>query len=216
MHPAPQFYNELHAEEILRLEFEYARETAAQAQNDRTVIVNLYLILVGGVGSILLAVVSLADPARFEIPGAALSFLFGVLGVLGALTLIKLIRLRMAWYDSVRAMNAIKEYYLERFPTLESAIIWRSKSIPALGKAWTITFVLSLMVILLDSTAFAAAMHVVEWRTGLAQAVLDLIVFILAFGLQVLFYFYELRAHDIYFPLETPPAVEAASLTGSE
>ena len=50
--------HDLHPEEILKLEFEYARETAAQAQNDRTIIVNLYLLLVGGAGSLLFAAVS--------------------------------------------------------------------------------------------------------------------------------------------------------------
>lgn len=211
--PFAQAYNELHAEEILRLEFGYARETATQAQTDRTVIVNLYLILVGGVGSLLLALASLIDPDRLIIPGQTLTLILSILGILGILTLVKLVRLRQAWFESVRAMNSIKEYYLEQFPNLEPAFLWRTKTIPPLGKPWTITFVLSVMVIMLDSTAFAAAMHFLELRQGGAQLILDAIIFILAFGLQVLFYFYELRGTDIYFPLadagtpsETAPA----------
>lgn len=196
-----QAYNELHAEEILRLEFEYARETATQAQTDRTVIVNLYLILVGGVGSLLLALASLLDPDRLIIPGQTLTLILGILGILGVLTLVKLVRLRQAWFESVRAMNSIKEYYLEQFPQLEPAFHWRTKTIPPLGKPWTITFVLSIMVVLLDSISFAAAMHFLELRQGAAQLILDAIIFILAFGLQVLFYFYQLRVSDVYFPL---------------
>src|SRR5215212_203660 len=89
---------QLQAEQILKLEFEYARETAYQAQNDRTVIVNLYLLLVGGVGSLLLAVASFVSADQFSLPPQALSVLFTVLGLLGMLTLFKLIRLRQAWY----------------------------------------------------------------------------------------------------------------------
>jgi hypothetical protein len=182
----------LHSEEILKLEFEYARETAYQAQNDRTVIVNLYLLLVGGAGSLLLAAASIF-PTRLDIPAQALALLFMVLGILGTLTLFKLIRLRQAWFDSVRAMNAIKAYYLESFPELDAALLWKTKSIPSPGKAWTITFILSAMVILLSSVSFAAALHVLEIRRGDLQLLLDAIAFGLAVGLQTLFYFFQLR-----------------------
>lgn len=193
--------SDLHPEEILKLEFEYARETAAQSQNDRTVIVNLYVLLVGGAGSLLLAAESLAPAPRLEIPTQALSVFFLVLGVLGTLTLFKLIRLRQAWFDSVRAMNTIKAYYLKAFPELNEAFLWKMETIPARGKAWTITFILSTMVILMSSASFAAALHMTGVRQGDALVMLDAIVFVLAFGLQVLFYFYELRS-----PEPTPSA----------
>lgn len=185
--------NELHAEEILKLEFEYARETAAQAQNDRTVIVNLYLLLVGGAGSLLLAAVSLAPTPRLDLPGHALALLFLLLGILGVLTVFKLVRLRQAWFDSVRAMNTIKEHYLRAFPELAPALLWTRATLPAPGKAWTITFILACMVILLDSISFSAALHLLEIRTGSAQLVLDAVVLAFAFVLQVLFYLYQLR-----------------------
>lgn len=185
---------ELHAEEILKLEFEYARETAYQALNDRTVIVNLYLILVGAVGSLLLAAASIAP--RLDIPPQALTLLFVVLGILGVLTLFKLIRLRQAWFDSARAMNAIKAFYLEKFPELAPAFVWKTTTIPAPDKAWTITFILSTMVMLLSSISFSAALHLLEIRRGDSQLILDGIGFIAAFGLQILFYFFELRTQN--------------------
>jgi len=187
---------DLHPAEILKLEFEYARETAYQAQNDRTIIVNLYLLLVGGVGSLLLAAVSLAPVERLDIPFQAIVVLFVVMGLLGSLTLFKLIRLRQAWYDSVRAMNAIKAYYLQTFPDLDVVLVWKSTTIPSLGKAWTITFILSAMVILLSSLSFAAAMHFLALRSGNTQLLLDAIVFTVGIGLQILFYFFELRTPE--------------------
>lgn len=186
--------SELHAEEILKLEFEYARETANQAQNDRTVIVNLYLLLVGGAGSLLLAAESLAPIARFGLPGQAIAIFFFLMGLLGTLTLLKLIRLRQAWFDSVRAMSTIKAYYLKNFPELDAALLWKTKTIPSPGKAWTITFILSAMVILLDSISYAAALHLLEIRHGDAQLLLDGILLFSALGVQLLFYFYELRS----------------------
>jgi hypothetical protein len=186
--------NDLRPAEILKLEFEYARETAYQAQNDRTIIVNLYLLLVGGVGSLLLAAVSLVPVERLDIPLQAVVVLFVVMGLLGTLTLFKLIRLRQAWFTSVRAMNTIKAYYLQTFPALDAALLWKANTIPSLGKAWTITFILSVMVILLSSLSFAAAMHFLELRRGDAQLLLDAIVFAVAIGLQVLFYFFQLSA----------------------
>lgn len=187
---------ELHAEEILKLEFEYARETAYQAQNDRTVIVNLYLLLVGGVGSLLLAASSLS-PGTLDIPPRSLVLLFAVLGLLGALTLFKLIRLRQAWYESVRAMNTLKAYYLNAFPDLNAAFLWKAGTIPTPGKAWSITFILSLMVILLSSISFAIAMHFTGLRSGDTQLLLDVIIFAAVCTAQLLFYFFELR------PLQT-------------
>jgi len=187
--------SELHAEEILKLEFEYARETAYQAQNDRTVIVNLYLILVGGVGSLLLAASSLGT-GPLAIPSRSLSLLFAVLGVLGVLTLFKLIRLRQAWYESVRAMNTIKAYYQHLFPDLDAAFLWKTKSIPSPGKAWTITFILSAMVILLSSISVAIAMHFTELRSGDTEVLLDAIIFAAAFVAQILFYFFQLRTPE--------------------
>src|SRR5581483_1033005 len=186
----------LHAEEILKLEFEYARETAMQAQNDRTVVFNLYLLLVGGIGSLLLAAISIVPSPRLDLPTQALALLAFVLALLGVMTLFKLIRLRQAWFDSVRAMNAIKGYYLHSFPELDSAFLWKMNTVPALGKAWTITFILSLMVIVIDSIAFTAAFHFLELRGGDTRLLLDGIVLIVAFGMQILFYFYQLRPPD--------------------
>lgn len=185
--------NEIRSEEILKLEFGYARETAYQAQNDRTVIVNLYLLLVGGVGSLLLAARAIAPSERSDIPSQALALLFCVLGLLGALTLFKLVRLRQAWFDSVRAMNAIKDYYLEQFPELDAALLWKTKTIPSPNRPWTITFILSMMVMLLSSFSFAIAIHFLGIRGGDTQIFLDAIIFFLALGLQILFYFFELR-----------------------
>jgi hypothetical protein len=179
---------ELHAEEILKLEFEYARETAAQAQNDRTTVVNLYLILVGGVGSLLLAIPAFAQADQFNLPPQAIGLLFILIAVLGFLTLFKLIRLRQAWHESAVAMNQIKQYYLDHFYGLDAAFHWHMQSIPAHDKPWTITFILSLMVVLIDSAAFGGGIYLLALPFRLLALSLAVALTVLAFFFQAAFY----------------------------
>ncbi len=176
----------LESNEILEWEFHYARETAAQAQNDRTTILNLYLLIVGAIGSAMLAL-----PSR-DVPRGAYALLFGLLGVVGLFTLLKLIRLRQAWHDSVLAMNQIKDFYLAHYPSLEKAFHWRTTSVPPLGKLWTITFDLALLVALVDSVAMGVAIHLSGWRLPLGDYALDLFAACVFFLWQAWIYFYQL------------------------
>jgi hypothetical protein len=84
---------QLTPEEILKLEFEYAQTTAEQAQDDRATILNLYLLLVGGVGSI---IVGLGQARGFELPRGVYAIVFAMLALIGFFTLMKLVRLRQA------------------------------------------------------------------------------------------------------------------------
>jgi hypothetical protein len=181
----------LHAEEILELEFEYARETAAQAQNDRTTVVNLYLLLVGGVGSIGVALPQLGLRTGFDVPRLGYALLFALLGVIGFFTVMKLVRLRQAWYESVHAMNTIKKFYLDRFPELDAAFDWKVGSIPALGKPWTITFNLSLLVALVDCAAIAVGFHFADQYLANAD-IFGIFAAVLFFLWQIWFYFLQL------------------------
>ncbi len=187
----------LRAEKILQMEFEYARETAGQAQNDRTIVVNLYLILVGGVGSLLLAMATFADGGKLNVPTEVVGLLFLLIATIGFLTLFKLIRLRQAWFSSATAMDTIKEFYLQHFPELRPAFHWRTNTIPPRDRPWTITFILSLMVVLIDSVALAGGVYLLSNsyspRLGLPLAVAALV---LGMFLQAAFYFNQLAAKE--------------------
>ena len=56
-----------HAETLLKLEYEYARETIEQATEDRRKVVEFYLLLTGGLGSAALAIAQL-DAKGVEYP----------------------------------------------------------------------------------------------------------------------------------------------------
>lgn len=148
-------------EKILILEFKYASETAAQSSNDRTAVVNLYLLLVGGVGTFASTALSSSDSSSssFKLSPRVLAIVFLALALVGYSFVFKLIRLRQAWYESTKAMNAVKDFYLMRYPELGGALRWQSGTIPEAGKPWSITFNLTLLIVILDSSSLAAAVY---------------------------------------------------------
>lgn len=179
----------LHPAEILEWEFEYAQTTAEQAQDDRMAILNLYLLLVGGVGSI---IVGLAQANGAELPRGIYVIVFGLLALIGFFTLMKLVRLRQAWHDSALTMNRIKDFYIEKFPELASAFRWRTLTIPPPGKIGTITFNLALLVAILDSTAFAVALYFTGVRVPQNEYAVAVFGALLFFLWQAWFYFFQL------------------------
>jgi len=185
---------DLEPREILKLEFEYAQETAEQAQDDRTAIMNLYLLLVGGVGSIVVGL-SQSSSGTANLPRNAAALLFALLAITGFFVFMKLVRLRQAWFDSVRAMNRIKQFYLERFPDLEKAFLWKPDTIPARNKPWTITFNLCLLVAILDSVALAVAADFFGLKF-LGDYLAPGLIAALYFFWQLWFYFFQLRSPD--------------------
>jgi hypothetical protein len=184
---------ELHAEEILKLEFEYAQTTAEQAQDDRATILNLYILLVGGVGSI---VVGLGQATGFDLPRGAYAIVFAMLALIGFFTLMKLVRLRQAWYDSALTMNRIKDIYIERFPELAHALRWRTDTIPPPGKMWTITFSLCVLVAIIDSTALAVAAYLTGIRVPANEYAVAAFAALVFFLWQMWFYFFQLPASE--------------------
>jgi len=181
---------ELDPSDILEHEFDYAQATAEQAQDDRTAILNLYLLLVGGVGSILL---SLGQANAVSLPRDAYALIFLLLGVIGFFILFKMIRLRQAWYDSVRAMNQIKDFYIVQFPGLEKAFRWRTQTIPSPNKIWTITFGLSILVVIIDSVSVGVAAYFLGAHFSGNEYVVGIFATFIFFLWQIWFYFFELR-----------------------
>ncbi len=179
----------LDPQEILKLEFEYANKTAEQAQDDRATVINLYLLLVGGVGSI---IVGLGQSNDFSLPRGVYAGVFALLGIVGFFILFQLIRLRQAWYDSVLTMNRIKDFYVERFPELADAFRWRTQTIPAPGKIGTITFNMALLVTIIDSVAIGIAAFLTGLRLANNEYAFALFAGGLFFLWQIWFYFFQL------------------------
>ncbi len=142
--------------QILIAEFEYITQTAHQAHEDRAKVTTFYFLTVGSlVAGLLGTQLEKVSTPQFFI---AFAILFVILSITGLITLLQLIRLRQAWYDSVKAMNQIKQYYLSQHThTLKSAFLWNVESIPKKNKVWTISFLSAVEVALLGSIVLSAA-----------------------------------------------------------
>jgi hypothetical protein len=195
-----------HAETLLKLEYEYARETIEQATEDRRKVVEFYLLLTGGLGSAALAIAqldanrapsvsqldSVIGPSA-HMPGLVFAVLFWLIGLSGFFTLLHLIRLRQAAHESMRSMNRIKEFYVERYPALSDALAWRAHTLPPLNRIGSITFNHALLVIVLASVAFGVGVVFLEVRPQISLVLIALAVGALAFLWQAFIYVWLLR-----------------------
>lgn len=156
---------------ILMAEFDYARETAAQAMDDRHKMVNFYLIIVGVIFAAAANLLKLASNGGLgtglttmqwrQATAALLIALFFV----GLLYLLKLIRLRQAWRDSALAMNQIKDYYSVRFRNYrmnKQAFRWTRETLPPANKFWTLFFFSAVLVIQLNVLALIGALFLYD------------------------------------------------------
>ena len=144
-------------EKILAMEFAYASTTAEQSSNDRGTVVNIFLLLVGGVATVVST--AFETNSSLVLSPNILAGIFLALALVGFSFVFKLIRLRQAWRESTVAMNVIKDHYIRAHPSLAAAFRWRTGTIPAAGKPWSITFNLSLLIVILDSISLSAAVY---------------------------------------------------------
>ncbi len=155
----------LRLENMLLEEFNYASVTAYQAQEDRARMFNLYLLLIGVLGSGLAAVFQLGGGLKLYAGELSLALLL-VAGLMGAAFFTKLVRLRQAWRESVLAMTLIKEYYIQAFshdapasaPNPARAFYWRLATLPTGEKRTSTTAVVCFTVATLSAICFAGAM----------------------------------------------------------
>jgi hypothetical protein len=147
----------LDSSDVLGWEFEYARTTASEAMQDRHTMVNFYLLVTGVVASGVVAV--LGNGAG--LPKATGTMLLWLLWGVGWLYFLKIIRLRQAWYDSARAMNQIKDFYIKNArefdpEVLRTAFLWRPETLPSPDKPWTVFFYSAMLIAFLNSIAYVA------------------------------------------------------------
>jgi hypothetical protein len=156
-HQTAQGEKSLAAADILGWEFEYARVTASEAMAERHTMVNFYLLITGVVATGVLAVVG--EKAGTLKPVGTL--LLWLLVCIGWVYFLGIIRLREAWQDSAKAMNQIKEFYIQHAKELNCDVLrdafrWQAATLPAPDKPWTVYFYSAMMISLLNSAAYVA------------------------------------------------------------
>ncbi len=149
--PAP-----VSTDSILIAEYEYIAQTAFQAHEDRARVTTFYLVTVGSLMGAMLTSQFTSNLVNVRL-GFAVLFL--ILAIGSFITLLQLVRLRQAWFDSAKAMNQIKEFYLTQHEgqDLANAFLWTSRTLPKKEKVWSISFLLALQVALLGAVLSGAS-----------------------------------------------------------
>ena len=145
----------LNARDILGWEFEYARVTASEAMQDRHTMVNFYLLVAGVVVSGVVGVLA----QKTGLPKATGTLFLWLLCGIGWLYFLKIIRLRQAWHGSARAMNQIKDFYIQHVKDfkpdeLREAFLWKAETLPPPDKPWTVFFYSAVLIAFLNSVAY--------------------------------------------------------------
>ena len=149
-------------DDLLAAEYNYIADTACQANEDRARVSSFYLIAVGSLVAALFSA-RLIGP-EFDAGGTNLLFsgLFFMLTILGTTTVVQLARLRAAWYESMLAMNQIKEYIISKDEELAKAYRWRSSTLPSLYKVNSISYQQTFEVAILSGLMFGASAYFLQ------------------------------------------------------
>lgn len=179
--------------EILVAEFNYIAATAFQANEDRARVSNYYLMTAGAAVAAILG--AKIEGGMQPVGYWGFAVVFGALAFIGLLTVLQLARLRSAWMASARAMNRIKDYYMEHCPDaqLEEAFTWTNQNLPSPSKRGSVAFLLALSVVLVDGGAVMASVAFLGMGVNRALLqlwlLLGLLVGLVFIGIQLKLYF---------------------------
>ena len=162
-------------DELLAAEFNYIAQTATQAFEDRARVSSFYLIAVGSLVATLFGT-QLFDPEKFTLPVKyTFSGLFLLLTLLGTSTVMQLAQLRSAWYESMKAMNQLKDFAMDQSPELASAFRWKTSTLPAKYKRGSVSYYQALEVAMIGGLMFGAAIFFLQ-QTLFAVTILTWII----------------------------------------
>ena len=154
-------------DEFLTEEYDYIAQTAAQANEDRARISSFYLI---AVGSLIAAIFGTQFfDADFFTRGVKFIFsgIFLLLTLMGTSTIVQLARLRAAWYESMLAMNQVKEFMIAQNKEISKAFRWTSRTLPPKYKTASISFYQAREAAILSGVTFTAAVYFSQFALGL-------------------------------------------------
>lgn len=185
----------LNPEKILEKELEYASGTADQAMEHRQTTFNFYLLVVGGLGTIIgTLVISKPGLAVASVP------LLWLMAVVGGLFFYQIIALRRAWARSVMAMNYIKEFYIANNSVftssgLASAFLWNPLTIPSANRRGSVFYFTAMLIALINSAAFFVGIYLLGYNV-LAKPINPPTI-VVAGGLSAIFFMAHLWTFDM-------------------
>ncbi|MBE7534481.1 MAG: hypothetical protein HS124_01950 [Anaerolineales bacterium] len=184
------------ADEILKEEFNYIAQTAAQANEDRARVSSFYFVSVGSLIAALFGAQFLnLDVLALEFK-LAISAVFFLLTLLGVSVILQLARLRLAWYESALAMNQIKEFAVEHNHDLAEAFRWTTRTLPPRYKTASISFYQAREAAILSGVTCFAGMYFAQYAfhlNGWVNWLIAVICGVLTIFLQIAAYRRALR-----------------------
>jgi hypothetical protein len=126
-----------------------------------------------------------------NLPQSIGTLLLWILCAVGWLYFLKIIRLRQAWHDSARAMNQIKEFFIQHDQHFESeelrpAFRWQPHTLPPPDKPWTVFFYSALLIALLDSMAYVLGAALLDLSNSFNIPPADLALYVIfGFGFLI-------------------------------
>lgn len=149
-------------DELLAAEYSYIAQTANQANEDRARVSSFYLLAVGSLLAGLFGT-QFYDSGNLTVTVKLMfSGLFVMLTLLGASTVMQLARLRSAWYESMLAMNQIKDFAMSQSPELTQAFRWRTSTLPEKFKPRSVSFYQAIQVAMISGLMFGAAIFFLQ------------------------------------------------------
>ncbi|MEW5941340.1 MAG: hypothetical protein AB1750_16875 [Chloroflexota bacterium] len=179
----------LSPDEILVAEFEYAANSAFQANEDRSKAASFFLV---SVGSLVAAIFGAQKEGLTTEVYFLLAVLFLALTFLGGLTVSQLARLRAAWLEAALTMNKIKDYYIGHFQDIQlaDAFRWRTSTLPPIFKRNSVSYstvievaVLSGLTLGASAVFFLLGISWTSWLTPITAATI-----LAGMGLQLWLY----------------------------
>ncbi len=178
-------------DEALAAEYNYIVQTAAQANEDRARIASFYLIAVGSLVATILGTQFL-DPEKFtQTVKLLFSGLFILLTLMGTSTVVQLARLRAAWYESMLAMNQIKDFMMSQNKELKHAFRWTTSTLPAKYKTDSISYFQAREAAVISGITFGAAMFFAQF----AMTPLSVATWVVSAGTGIIVAFLQLSIY---------------------
>ncbi|HAV78921.1 MAG TPA: hypothetical protein DCX53_16340 [Anaerolineae bacterium] len=149
-------------DELIAAEYTYIAGTANQANEDRARVSSFYLIAVGSLVAALLGT-QIFDPGTItKSINLIFSGVFILLTLLGTSTVIQLAQLRAAWYESMLAMNQLKDFMVSQHMELAGAFRWTTNTLPAKFKTSSVSYYQAVEVALISGLMFGAALFFLQ------------------------------------------------------
>jgi len=178
-------------DELLAAEYDYIAQTAAQATEDRARVSSFYLIAVGSLIAAMFGTQFLDMKSLPMTVNLMFSGLFLLLTLLGTSTIMQLARLRSAWYESMLAMNQLKDYMIKENKPLSEAFRWQSSTLPPKYRTGSVSYYQAMEVALISALMLGAAMFFLLqafFSIGLWHWIISALMGILTIFLQLRLY----------------------------